>query len=377
MFSGNTELMEISMKFGITRITSGLFVSLAISFWVPVVVAQSTVVIGLEPSRAERNIDQNGMATKGRFRGKPCSRQHQKSAKDWKAYREISECMREINNNAGWGSYGLGLLAVIGAEGMGDTRRDLENGLSRLDMAAHKGNPEAQRMLAMIYSDYWGMEQTSPIATQERADAGIDYRKYLNPDAARYWAGQLANNPEKSFDDELWLSDANRLIQNLEDRLAEQKATKERREKEGWSAYQKRTKTLLEQVMNYSDLGDMNGTEKRYWVASKDDACLLSVVDPRNKATDEGRTAAEIDPNFGTVKKISKINVRNLNETGWRLNRRFIEGNRFIGTKGQWYFEITADELLFLTPVTQLDGNRLRKAWGLAFEKCPGQKSAF
>ena len=133
-------------------------------------------------------------------------------------------------------------------------------------------------------------------------------------------------------------------------RLAEEAAERARKEAaaaartkaaQDWSDYQARQKTLMEQVYNFATTGYPEGMEGMRWV--EEDACVLS---------DGNR----------------RIDNRSLNMTAFRMYKEF------IGTS--WY-TISTDMNVRFSTIENIPIERLQRAWGLAFQQCPGQTSAF
>lgn len=136
-------------------------------------------------------------------------------------------------------------------------------------------------------------------------------------------------------------------------------------------AYQGREKTILEQILNYTSFADENGffdatqphfelvggfAVSGYWVSGEDgeDKCILTLH----------QTFVDRTMNNTNI----KVDLRQFNESGFRFVRQ---------TNGYIHWWIVGDENTSL----QGDGRdvleRLQKAWGIAFEECPGKKSPF
>jgi hypothetical protein len=141
-----------------------------------------------------------------------------------------------------------------------------------------------------------------------------------------------------------------RLAENKRIQLAKEKEEKARQKARKqasldraveWSNYQNRKKTLLEQVYNFATTGYPEGLKTLKWVEEK--PCVV---------TDGNRT----------------IDNRTLNMTAFRIRKNFIGS--------QWYM-ISSDTKVRLTTSANIPLDRLQKAWGLAFQECPGITSKF
>lgn len=141
-----------------------------------------------------------------------------------------------------------------------------------------------------------------------------------------------------------------RLAENKRIQLAKEKEEKARQKARKqasldraveWSNYQNRKKTLLEQVYNFATTGYPEGLETLKWVEKK--PCVV---------TDGNRT----------------IDNRTLNMTAFRIRKDFI---------GSYWYMISTDGRVSLSTSTNIPLDRLQKAWGLAFQECPGITSKF
>ena len=148
--------------------------------------------------------------------------------------------------------------------------------------------------------------------------------------------------------------EAERKGQHEERQRAEEKE-KERMilEKYGWENYDRRKKTLLEQVFNYTLSASLDGDkEKGYAIGGVgEQKCVVQIV---NFAKDKYVLGAEID-------------VRMMSSKGFRIKTW---GN-------QWFTYFTlGDEKINFT-VTGNYGQvmeRMQDAWGKAFAECPSEK---
>jgi hypothetical protein len=117
------------------------------------------------------------------------------------------------------------------------------------------------------------------------------------------------------------------------------------------NAYRSREKTLLEQVLNYTTTGTEEGA---FWVSGHEGEhrCIMTELDAAN----------------GIV--IRKIDIRTFNQAGFRIRGPSID--RFGG--GSY---ILGDERQTIVGHGNAVMERLQNAWGLAFQQCPGRRSAF
>jgi hypothetical protein len=127
-----------------------------------------------------------------------------------------------------------------------------------------------------------------------------------------------------------------------------------------WSEYSSRNKTLLEQVMNYTTTGYEDGLPTRYWVGGTGTAkCALQ----KKPITDLERQLMNLDPMKQAAlggAPVLEVNIRNFTEKGFRIT------NSAVG-----------DEQSRIPRAQGTLTDRLQKAWGIAFNECPGKKTAF
>jgi hypothetical protein len=144
-----------------------------------------------------------------------------------------------------------------------------------------------------------------------------------------------------------------------QERLKLESAREGRRGKEEESikrlnAYLNRDKTIVEQVLNYTTTGKLEGTDNDYWIESP--SCVLT---------------RETSITFLQPKK---IDIRTFNETGFKTTVSYVENTIGLGNKMVEWGD--ADQT-FYSFQYEADFFRLQKAWRLAFRECPGSKSAF
>ena len=132
----------------------------------------------------------------------------------------------------------------------------------------------------------------------------------------------------------------NRELADAKIKAQREKAFKNR--KKSWLDYSSREKKIMEEVYNFSSTGNPNGGEYNYWVEVK--PCVLT----NGKKTIDNR-------------KINMTAFRIYSDTN--VNYKPI----MVSSDGNVYFATTA----------KIPSDRLRRAWKLAFEKCPGKTSKF
>ena len=115
-----------------------------------------------------------------------------------------------------------------------------------------------------------------------------------------------------------------------------------------WQAYSQRPKTTLEQVLNYTSAGDVNGLDNKYWISGVNgqNKCVLEITNYVNVIYDELKVERIID-------------IRRLSQVGFRIS------NDWVG-----------DERSKLPRAEAAVLERLQKAWGLAFAECPSVEKA-
>lgn len=133
-------------------------------------------------------------------------------------------------------------------------------------------------------------------------------------------------------------------------RLAKQRAESDRQKafqkermqvQKAWSDYKSRDKTVMEQVYNLATSGFVEGIDYEYWIEKEE--CLLT----------NGRQT---------------IDNRSLNMTAFRIRSEFM---------GSDWGVISSDQKTRLVTYQKVPVDRLQKAWGMAFDKCPGQRTRF
>lgn len=155
-------------------------------------------------------------------------------------------------------------------------------------------------------------------------------------------------------------ADARAKVQAEADAQAEAKRQAEAREKEkldlsSWVNYQKREKTLLEKIFNYSSEGIEEGNNHQYWISgyNGNNKCVLSRFGAWGGVPFDLRT---INMRGFRIEKESFVNLQNSLRERWRFGDEKLRFNAF--DEGQVM-------------------ERLERAWGLAFRECPGVKTEF
>jgi hypothetical protein len=122
-----------------------------------------------------------------------------------------------------------------------------------------------------------------------------------------------------------------------------------------WTAYVQREKTLLEKVVNYSLVADEAGIEQNYAISGDkgNDDCVVTIY-------------SMFEPD--------NVDIRKFNENGFRISNKsptcsgvWCEGWRYGDEQQSFRSRGNVGQLMA----------RLTKAWGLAFQQCPGKKSEF
>ena len=113
------------------------------------------------------------------------------------------------------------------------------------------------------------------------------------------------------------------------------------RVQKAWSDYQSREKTVMEQVYNLATSGFVEGRALEYWIEKEE--CMLT----------NGRQI---------------IDNRSLNMTAFRIRSEFL---------GSDWAVVSSDQKTRLVTFQKVAVDRLQKAWGMAFDKCPGKRTRF
>lgn len=137
-----------------------------------------------------------------------------------------------------------------------------------------------------------------------------------------------------------------RTLAQLEKQMAEterKKAFQERTAQfqKSWNDYKSREKTLMEQVYNLSTSGFVEGVSHEHWIEKEN--CVMT----------NGRRT---------------VDNRNLNMTAFRIQTEFI---------GSDWAVVSSDQKTRFVTFQKVAVDRLQKAWGMAFNSCPGRKTRF
>lgn len=130
------------------------------------------------------------------------------------------------------------------------------------------------------------------------------------------------------------------------------------------SKYKSREKTLLEQVLNYASTGDKEGRfPGEFWVETG--KCNLDQYEFR---FDRALSIANKGETY-VWKKVFSVDIRKLDQTAFRMKQV---------RSGETWLHISTDfKNIEITGPASIASDRLQKAWTLAFNECPGKKSAF
>jgi len=147
--------------------------------------------------------------------------------------------------------------------------------------------------------------------------------------------------------------------------------------------YQNRDKTLLEKVLNYADYANTEGLlfYSEFWVQSGKCSITLNkfrwrMWSSNNKSRETDTIVRSNKKIFGlkSWKRLETVNLKKADQTAFRIKSK-MEKNVF----GQYEnVTISTDFKTFkIYGPKDIAYDRIRKAWGLAFKKCPGKKSEF
>lgn len=304
-------------------------------------------------SLSNEYIDPDGYSLHPDFLYEACTRKHQKLAsndRNWGYYFKVSNCLYNINDKNAWGTLGMGIKQIYyfpnSPYNEPPTNENIKKGINLLRDAAKRGNPKAQLNLIQIYSDTWLEPKGYGSQINIFKRYGIK-NTFVNEVLYSEFSDLLIKNPSASD----WDFNAVNTI-GLKIIEKENELTQKQEHKEMWETYRSRDKTILEQVMNYSDMGLIEGREQRFWISDNNEKCIVEVV-----KGDE----------FNFTLNVSRIDIRELNQTAFRVDFDF-NTNKYIMRTEEVYFRVSANNV---------DGDRLQKAWRLAFSECPGKKSAF
>jgi len=145
--------------------------------------------------------------------------------------------------------------------------------------------------------------------------------------------------------------------------------------------YKGRQKTLLEQILNYSsyanELGQVDAIPSTryptsflgvtFWISGLNSAekCQMSQVLGQNT------TGGDTWPWVNSLVIVRTLDIRDFNQNGFRIT-----GPIRNGALGITSYRL-GDERLGLIGHQNIVMERIQRAWGLAFQECPGRRSAF
>ena len=141
------------------------------------------------------------------------------------------------------------------------------------------------------------------------------------------------------------------------------------------AAYAQREKTILEQVFNYTGIGREDGGQMAqngdgfFWVSGAKNAhkCVMTMYRHDSGLFGPGPREPWMQWNI--------VDVREVNQTAFRLVQQ-LTGQ--VGTyPGHYVINATDGNKVIVPGAQNTQMDRLQKAWGLAFQECPGKKSAF
>jgi hypothetical protein len=136
-----------------------------------------------------------------------------------------------------------------------------------------------------------------------------------------------------------------------------------------WTAYVQRDKTLLEKIVNYSLVSDEAGIDTTFAISGDkgNDDCVVTIY--RKQASDDVRSL--LLGSMRPLEPLENVDIRKFNEEGFRISRKTLPG-----CCTYWRYGDDKQNIESQDDVGQLM-ERLTKAWGLAFQQCPGKKSEF
>jgi TPR repeat protein len=262
-----------------------------------------------------------------------------------------------------------------------DTQGQMEAGVRAFDAGdyvtaarifrdvAQRGNAEAQALLGLLYNNGLGVQQNFEEAERlvaAAAAAGVDGAASLL-ETIRANIRQVVQN--RAQQEQLVQSRAReeQIRQDVQNRAQQEQLGRVRFDALA-REYQRREKTVLEQVLNYTETSREEGyfieENQRilgnFWVSGYggDHRCIL---------TQFNWFLSRVIPSLQSEPR--KIDIRNFNQAGFLIRGPF-------NNNGVVMYEV-GDERTKITASKDIVVERLRNAWGVAFRECPGRRSAF
>ena len=147
---------------------------------------------------------------------------------------------------------------------------------------------------------------------------------------------------------------AQKKMQELEPRLRQQQEAAAYQERV--LAYQKRDKTLLEQVLNYTATGNEDGNQFSRWISGDQGKhkCVMTLL----------HGAGLFDMLRG---QLGELDIRQINKDGFRISTQYGNDGKPRIVAGDEKINVSSFVFLGSPPVME----RLQKGWNLVFSECP------
>ena len=243
----------------------------------------------------------------------------------WGVERNDAEALR-------WGRLGaaqnnalsFNVLGSAYANGRGVTQSDTE-AVRWFRLAADQSFASAQNALGFMYENGRGVAKS-------------------DTEAVRLY--RLAANQGNAA--------AQKKMQELEPRLRQQQEAAAYQERV--LAYQKRDKTLLEQVLNYTATGNEDGNQFSRWISGDQGKhkCVMTLL----------HGAGLFDMLRG---QLGELDIRQINKDGFRISTQYGNDGKPRIVAGDEKINVSSFVFLGSPPVME----RLQKGWNLVFSECP------
>jgi TPR repeat protein len=247
-------------------------------------------------------------------------------------------------------------LGVMHEEGRG-VSPDRNQAFRWYQRAAEQGNTNAQQRLVQD-RPFMIARAREAAAAQERGD--YEGALSIYRDLERIYAEAVRRTTYTNTDEHLSLSLVRANIAQIENN---QRLLLVR------PSYQTRTKSVLEQILNFTTTGVLEGSEKHFWISGHENThkCILTPFSAVSSST------------------LTPVDVRTFNQTAFQFN---VRGSCDAGGRNSVTVRV-GDETNAVTaiygPLSSIGAScdkapsmeRLQRAWELAFRECPGRRSAF
>ena len=177
----------------------------------------------------------------------------------------------------------------------------------------------------------------------------------LNPGKYKECSKENLEEEAKKLEEEAKKGEAKKKAakEAAKEEAKKKEAKKEEAYEKDLLAYRAREKTIIEQVLNYTIVGDENGAALYYFVSGEKGGHKCIVTQ---------RGTNDIAFEWGQI-----IDIRNMNEKGFEIRP---------SGQAQGAYRV-GDEQIGLFAPDNVSIGRIQKGWGLVFSECPGKKSAF